>query len=138
MVTSRSAFRKQSLFSNTSSHLTPSYPRVSGDTLAIYMTKYLLASQIRIITSPGLRISLDGHPGFHGMNWHRQHFLHASYTSQDAAASRPVCTACVYGSMHHKYKPPSRASSSADHSWSAVCTRRVYQFDTLVSSLQVL
>jgi Reverse transcriptase (RNA-dependent DNA polymerase) len=34
------------------------------------------------------------------MSWHRTHSLHASYTADDAGASRPVCRACVYGSMH--------------------------------------
>ena len=43
---------------------------------------------------------VTGHPGHHGMTWHRQHSTNAAFTPQDAAASRPVCTACVYGSMH--------------------------------------
>ena len=43
---------------------------------------------------------VTGHPGLHGMNWHRLHSTNAAYTSQDAAVSRPVCTGCVYGSMH--------------------------------------
>ena len=43
---------------------------------------------------------VTGHPGLHGMNWHRQHSINAAYSSHDAAAPRPVCTACVYGSMH--------------------------------------
>lgn len=43
---------------------------------------------------------VTGHPGHHGMSWHRLHSTNAGFTSQDAAASRPVCTACVYGSMH--------------------------------------
>ena len=34
---------------------------------------------------------VTGHPGIHGINWHHQHSLYASYTSQDAAASCPVC-----------------------------------------------
>lgn len=43
---------------------------------------------------------VTGHPGLHGMSWHRQHSINAGFTSQDAAASRPVCPTCAYGSMH--------------------------------------
>ena len=43
---------------------------------------------------------VTGHSGHHGMTWHRLHSTNAAYTPQDAAAPRPVCTACVYGSMH--------------------------------------
>ena len=43
---------------------------------------------------------VTGHPGLHGMNWHQQHSTNAAYTHIDANTPRPVCTACLYGTMH--------------------------------------
>ena len=43
---------------------------------------------------------VTGHPGQHGMRWHQQHSINAGYTTEDSTSSRPVCTACVYGTMH--------------------------------------
>ena len=47
------------------------------------------------------------------MKWHQQHSINAGYTTEDAESPRPVCTACVYGSMHQtptdhrkKHRPP--------------------------------
>ena len=40
-----------------------------------------------------------GHPGEEGMAWHRQHTIGANYTSSDAATPRPICAACVHGTM---------------------------------------
>ena len=42
---------------------------------------------------------VTGHPGYHGMSWHRRHSTNAAFTSADAAASRPICTGCAFGSM---------------------------------------
>jgi hypothetical protein len=43
---------------------------------------------------------VTGHPGQHGMKWHQQHSINAAYTTEDSDIPRPVCTACVYGTMH--------------------------------------
>ena len=34
------------------------------------------------------------------MAWHQKHSTNAAYTFRDASLERPVCPACVYGSMH--------------------------------------
>ena len=39
------------------------------------------------------------HPGKEGMEWHRTHSTGAAYTRNDAKAHRPVCQACVQGTM---------------------------------------
>jgi hypothetical protein len=49
-----------------------------------------------------------GHPGEEGMRWHREHTTGANYTKLDAARPRPLCRACVEGTMrqtdtnHHR------------------------------------
>ena len=55
-----------------------------------------------------------GHPGEEGMAWHRQHTIGANYTSSDAATLRPICAACVHGTMRQTstdhlriHRPPS-------------------------------
>ena len=40
-----------------------------------------------------------GHPGEEGMAWHRQHTIGANYSTKDASTPRPICTACVQGTM---------------------------------------
>ena len=42
-----------------------------------------------------------GHLGEKGMVWHRQHSIRAAYSAADAATPRPVCGACVRGTMRH-------------------------------------
>ena len=36
------------------------------------------------------------------MAWHQKNTVNAAYTFPDASSSRPVCAACVYGSMRQK------------------------------------
>ena len=40
-----------------------------------------------------------GHPGEEGMAWHRQHTIGAHYSNLDASTPRPICAACVQGTM---------------------------------------
>jgi hypothetical protein len=40
-----------------------------------------------------------GHPGEEGMQWHRMHTTGAAYARADAAKPRPLCRACVEGTM---------------------------------------
>ena len=43
---------------------------------------------------------VTGHPGKHGMAWHRDNSENAAYNADDEAVPRPVCTACINGTMH--------------------------------------
>ena len=55
-----------------------------------------------------------GHPGEEGMAWHRQHTIGAHYSNLDASTPRPICAACVQGTMRQTstdhlriHRPPS-------------------------------
>ena len=40
-----------------------------------------------------------GHPGEEGMAWHLQHTIGAHYSKLNASTPRPICAACVQGTM---------------------------------------
>lgn len=54
-----------------------------------------------------------GHPGKHGMQWHRTHTPGADYTTEDANKPRGLCRGCVEGGMRQastdhlrQHRPP--------------------------------
>jgi hypothetical protein len=60
-----------------------------------------------------------GHTEEEGMQWHREHTTGATYTKLDAARPRPLCRACVEGTMrqtdtnhHRKHRVPSGVTGS--------------------------
>lgn len=44
-----------------------------------------------------------GHLGEEGMAWHRQHTIGANYSILDASTPRPICAACVQGTMRQTF-----------------------------------
>lgn len=42
---------------------------------------------------------VTGHPGQHGMKWHKQNSVNSQYTIEDENRHRGICQGCVYGSL---------------------------------------
>ena len=57
------------------------------------------------------------HPGEQGMAWHRQFTPGAAYTNKDAATPRPLCRACVEGSMRQASTDHLRIHRAPAHSF---------------------
>ena len=72
-----------------------------------------------------------GHPGEEGMAWHRQHTIGAHYSNLDASTPRPICAACVQGTMRqtstdylriHRLPSPCYGSQFSLHAYTYIWT----------------